>query len=269
MSDNINFGRYAREHNIKEHMIELKLVHSIKVAKYCKQIAENIFGNDEELIKLSSIIGLLHDISRFEQWSNYQTFIDKDSFDHGDYSVELLFEKEKILEYDIDSKWYPYIYIAIKNHNKLKIDETALQEYCKSQNINYNLANTLCLMIRDADKLDIARIFCANPTDMVISDSATKVGYTPEMMDFYKSKVLCDYRFRKTILDFAIGYLAFPFDFNFEKSNEIFAELSDDYIEATKTRFYHKLENDEDRSTLIECCEYLSQHYEKFKKLGE
>lgn len=262
-------GNYARSFDIKEHMIKLKLVHSIKVAATCKNIAENVFGDNKEFIELAYNIGLLHDISRFKQWTKYKTFIDKDSFDHGDYSVHLLFEQDKILDYDINPKWYPYIYIAIKNHNKLKINESELREYCSAQNIDYDLANIMCLMIRDADKLDISRVFIENFKDMDLSITAIPVGYSSEMMSDFKAHHLCDYKNRKTILDFALGYLAFPFDFNFNKSNEIFAQLSEDYSNAIKCRYYHKLSNPEDKTTLIESCNYLIKHFEKFKKLGE
>ena len=35
-------------------------------------------------IELAGLIGLLHDIARFEQFTKYQTFNDRLSFDHGD-----------------------------------------------------------------------------------------------------------------------------------------------------------------------------------------
>ena len=76
-------------------------------------------------------------------------------------------------------------------------------------------------------------------------------------------------KYRKTILDFALGYLAFPFDFNFDKSNEIFAESAEAYANSIRTRYYKKLPEAQDRTTLINSCEHLVSQFEKYKKYGE
>ena len=44
----------------------------------------NLSKTDKELAK---IIGLYHDIGRFEQDKRYDSFNDKKTFDHGDYGV--------------------------------------------------------------------------------------------------------------------------------------------------------------------------------------
>lgn len=265
MNNTTAFINYVHSFDFDEHMIKLKLVHSIKVAKHCQHIAEDVFSNDKELVELAYNIGLLHDISRFKQWSTYETFIDRESFDHGDYSVDLLFNQNQIENFKIDKKWYPYLYISIKNHNKLKVAKAELKDFCSNYNIDFNLANTLCMMIRDADKLDISRVFIENPNNMDLSKTAIQGGYTKEMMNDFKAHHLCDYKNRKTIVDFALGYLAFPFDLNFKKSNEIFAEQADAYANSIKSRYYHKLNNAEDRTTLVDSCNYLSNYFEQFK----
>ena len=52
------------------------------------------FDKEIQGIELASLIGLLHDIARFEQYTKYKTFNDLESFDHGDYGVEIL-KKDK------------------------------------------------------------------------------------------------------------------------------------------------------------------------------
>ena len=52
------------------------------------------------------LIGLLHDIARFEQYTKYKTFRDSISIDHGDLGVEILFEEKEIEKYDLDKKYY-------------------------------------------------------------------------------------------------------------------------------------------------------------------
>ena len=266
MSNNRHFGQYAQQYDVNEHKIKLKLVHSIKTAKLCKNIASSIFDKPE-LIDLAYNIGLLHDISRFEQWDTYQTFIDRESFDHGDYSVFLLFDQGLIQNYNINPTLYPYLYIAIKNHNKLQLSEQELDAFCSEFNLNKEIALNLCKIIRDADKLDIIRLLIENPKDMDISPFATQKGYTPEMMNDFKSHHLCDFKNRNSILDFAIGYLAFPFDFNFPISSEIFSSVSEDYANAVNIRYYKQLANPEDKETLSNCCNYLVKQFEVQKNL--
>ena len=52
-------------------------------------IASSI-GLNEEKINLAKLIGLLHDIARFEQYTRYQTFRDIESIDHGNLGAEIL-----------------------------------------------------------------------------------------------------------------------------------------------------------------------------------
>ena len=268
MSNTKTFGKYAQQYGINNHKIKLKLKHSIKVAKLSKEIASKLFS-DEKLVELAYNIGLLHDISRFEQWNSFETFIDRDSFDHGDYSTYLLFEKKLINDFEFDPEFYPYCYIAIKNHNKLQINDELLDKFCEEMNIDKNLAKTFCLIIRDADKLDIARVFVENPSDMDFPTYAQPTGYSPKMMQDFKSHRLCDYKNRRSVVDFALGYLAFPFDFNFDISNVIFARTSEDYANAVKTRYYNSLSNPSDKQTLQESCDYLVEQFKKYKELEQ
>ena len=56
-------------------------------------------------MELAELIGLLHDIGRFEQIKRYNTFIDKNSINHGQLGVKILFDDNQIRRFIKDSKY--------------------------------------------------------------------------------------------------------------------------------------------------------------------
>lgn len=137
------FRKHYENYDIEETAIKRKYYHSLRVMDLSILIAKYLGLNNKD-ITLASFIGLLHDYARFEQWTKYKTYSDKDSIDHGDLAVKRLFEDNEIINYDLDVNDYEIVYNAIKYHNKITIP--------------YSLDNRIklfCKIIRDADKLDI------------------------------------------------------------------------------------------------------------------
>lgn len=137
------FKKYVSNYDINDEHIALKVNHSFRVMNLQEKYAR-ILGYSDEDIKIAKIIGLLHDFGRFEQWRVYHTFVDLNSVDHADYSVDVLFNQGEIEKFKIPREWYPIIKFAIKNHNKLEIEECSnekMMEHAK--------------LIRDTDKIDI------------------------------------------------------------------------------------------------------------------
>lgn len=137
------FKKHYENYDIEETAIKRKYYHSLRVMDLSILIAKYLGLNNKD-ITLASFIGLLHDYARFEQWTKYKTYSDKDSIDHGDLAVKRLFEDNEIINYDLDVNDYEIVYNAIKYHNKITIP--------------YSLDNRIklfCKIIRDADKLDI------------------------------------------------------------------------------------------------------------------
>ena len=80
------FERYVSNYDMNDINIKLKYDHSYRVMELNKKYA-TLLGSNKEDIELASIIGLLHDIGRFEQLKVYHTYDDFKSVDHADYSV--------------------------------------------------------------------------------------------------------------------------------------------------------------------------------------
>lgn len=137
------FLNYVKNYDSTNFQIKRKISHSLRVMELCKQIAESL-NFSEDKIQIATLIGLLHDIARFEQFTKYQTFNDAKSFDHGDYGVEILKKDNYIRKFIEDDTYDDIIFTAIQNHNKFQVAENLSEQELIFSKI-----------IRDADKLDI------------------------------------------------------------------------------------------------------------------
>ena len=64
------FAEYVKNYDIKNDKIRLKVEHIERVSQVAKKLATKLELEDED-IKLAELIGLLHDIGRFEQLKRY------------------------------------------------------------------------------------------------------------------------------------------------------------------------------------------------------
>lgn len=137
------FIKYTKGYNIEDEKIARKIGHSLRVMDISEKLAKNM-GLDEEKIQLATLIGLLHDIGRFEQRKRFNTFRDADSIDHGDLGVEILLKDSFLRKFIKETKYDNIILKAIKNHNKYAIENGLNDEELLFAKI-----------IRDCDKIDI------------------------------------------------------------------------------------------------------------------
>ncbi len=137
------FIKYTNNYDLNDSHITRKIYHSLRVMEVSRKIAEKL-NLTEEQIDLATLIGLLHDVARFEQRKRYGTYYDKKSVDHGDLAVELLEENNFIRTFIEDDKYDKIIKTAIKNHNKYEIEPLDGREELLQAKI-----------IKDADKIDI------------------------------------------------------------------------------------------------------------------
>lgn len=193
-----------------------KVKHSSRVAKNAE-----IIGTSEGLDSdFSYIIGLLHDIGRFEQTRRELGFNDDDVLDHGNFGEEMLEARSSFLENFSEKQAY-ILKKAIKNHNKYNIEDNLDEEtlaYCK--------------MIRDADKVDI--INYSSKKDIM------QTSYNLELLEQYNKGVLADNRLTKTPQDYILKNLSFRFDINFEITNKMISaaikSLENKFIDKEKLR---------------------------------
>ena len=101
------FIKYTGKFNLQDENIDRKQQHSLRVMKISNQLAKELELNEEQ-IQLATLIGLLHDIGRFKQYTEIGLGDNIEGFDHGDYGAKVLFE-EGIIRKFIDTNEYDEI----------------------------------------------------------------------------------------------------------------------------------------------------------------
>ena len=97
---------------------DIKKEHSLRVAELAYLLAENLQLSEEEKY-LAFFIGLFHDIGRFKQLVEYNTFNDSKSVDHADYSVQVLNERDFFTK--LNDRQIEIALLSIANHNKREL----------------------------------------------------------------------------------------------------------------------------------------------------
>ena len=110
------FWDFVMQYDTQNSNILRKIIHSYSVAEKCFSIACQLFFSKQDR-ELAYLVGLFHDIGRFEQWKIYGTYNDKISVDHGDLGAELLEKFDKDL-FEISSREREVLIEAIKFHTK-------------------------------------------------------------------------------------------------------------------------------------------------------
>ena len=142
------FDNYVRSFTTEDREfqqnIDMKENHTLRVCDEIKHLGEDLGLNNGNL-SLAEILALFHDIGRFEQYSRYRTFVDRDSEDHAALGVKILTENNVLA--GIDDPKQNLILRSISYHNRATLPEKETSE---------------CLfftkLLRDADKLDIWKV---------------------------------------------------------------------------------------------------------------
>lgn len=187
------FNNFINNYDLSIPQLEEKKFHTFRVVDYAKEIAKSINMSDED-VKEAAICALFHDLGRFPQFSEYHTFHDRDSFDHGDKSYEIL----KEMGYDDN-----IVLNAVKYHNKYAIaDDLSDRE------------KLFAKITRDADKIDIL---------LTQSKEKYEENYkiTDEIMYYFNKKMLMPNNIGNYKTISRLREIAFIFDINYNKSYEI------------------------------------------------
>ena len=229
------FKNYTSKYDMSQLRLKRKVTHTFRVENICKSIAISLGMNEEE-INLAKLIGLLHDIARFEQYTRYKTYDDHKSIDHADFGVEMLEKDNYLRKYVETNKYDSVILKAIQNHNKYSIQENLNEEeklYCK--------------IIRDADKLDIIyQATCKSWKDN-IKDMEKQIVSSKVLEQFFQRQSV-NKKDTNYDIDRIVVIVAFIYDLNFKGSYKIIKE--NNYIDKIINRF--NFEKEETRKQIEE-----------------
>ncbi len=197
------FNKYTDNYDKKNFEINLKYNHSFAVMDLMGELAFRL-NLDKEKIELARVIGLLHDIGRFEQFKEFNSFDDK-NIDHAVVAVNYLFKDGNIRKY-IDTDIYDEIIRkAIRYHNVYELPDHLSKD-----------EELFCKMIRDTDKIDIYKQDAINYELFFNANEITK-----KVLEEFKDEKLVESKYVNSKSDDTIQNLSMVFDINYEEAYDL------------------------------------------------
>lgn len=195
----------------------IKKEHSLRVAENAGRLGKmlNLNSEDWNAVYLS---GLFHDIGRFRQLVEFNTFNDNISVDHAQYSVDVLKEKEVFA--DLSAELQELIYFSILFHNKFQLPKKR-----KECELLYSK------LLRDADKLDILKVLSdyysdrnQQPNHTLTWELPKSSQVSPKVSREIMAGKLVSKDAVKNQTDVKIMQLSWVYDLNFKPSFELIFE---------------------------------------------
>lgn len=241
------FKNYAQQFKVADNKVNIKITHTIGVVKASEYIARGLNLTEED-VELAELIGLLHDIGRFEQAVRYDNYDDYDTLDHAELGVEVLFRDGFIREFIDTDKYDNIIKEAIRNHNKYEIEEGLDERELLFAKI-----------IRDADKTDNFEVKQYQDFESLFKASEQEVQ-EEEITDdvwneFLQGRTIISSH-RVTNMDKWLSYIAWIYDYNFFPGLQYLKE--NDCINKVVDRLDYKNEVTKER---MECAREKANRY--------
>lgn len=211
------FASYVSEFDAENPKINLKIKHTYKVADICEQLAKSIELSEND-VDLAWLLGMLHDIGRFEQLRRFNTFTDSISINHAQFGVQLLTENnnELLRKFTESSSNDDIIISSINVHSDYRIPE----DFNERQLMFANL-------LRDADKIDILRANLDTPYEDIYNctkEELYNASITPEVVASFHQHTAVLRSLKKTPVDNIIGHLSLIYELVFDESKKIIVE---------------------------------------------
>ena len=218
------FLSYVEPYDSTNPRIALKVAHTLRVAALSDQIARTAAPSGPGLLPgdadLCWLIGLLHDIGRFEQVRRFDTFNDAISVPHAALGVEILFEGQKtpgetplIRTFVEDDTLDSTIRSAIAHHSDLAVPADLDER-----------RRTFCHVLRDSDKIDILKVNCICPMADIYGVSEEEMAastLTDAVVDTFYAHRTIDRAIRRTPADILVSHICFAWELVFPESTKI------------------------------------------------
>lgn len=208
--------------------IRLKEEHTKRVCGNIIMIGNELGLPPEDMI-IAEIIALFHDVGRFRQYELYGTFVDAISENHGRLGLKQIgihkvfsgFPREKNI---LMSK-------AIAYHNAAYLPEDKDEK-----------AVLFMKLIRDADKLDIWKVFIdyyteKNPNDAISLGLPDTPHFNEKVLESIHKHEFAKTKDLKTLNDFKLLQISWVFDINFFPTFRLIKK--NDYIGMLESTLPH------------------------------
>jgi putative nucleotidyltransferase with HDIG domain len=197
--------------------ISLKEQHTLKVCENITAISERLSLNENQML-LAWTVALFHDIGRFPQYARYKTFRDSISVNHGLLGAETLQEHGPLQSLSPDEQ--ELVIQAVRFHNAFSVPKNERDKII-----------FFIKLIRDADKLDIWRVFVehyegaeesrASAVGLGLPDLP---GYSEDVLAGLYQKQIVSLSIIRSLNDFKLLQLSWIFDLNFTPSFFLLSE---------------------------------------------
>lgn len=194
--------------------IELKREHTLQVLGCMEQITSGE-GLSPRDCMLASVIALLHDVGRFPQYRQWRTFRDSQSDNHARLSLEVI-RTENLLQNFPETEQLQ-IEEAVRFHNLLEVPAQ-----------HRSPTDQFIKLIRDADKLDIWRVFLEYYTQPEHERaSAAGLGFpdlpevTPACLEALASGRIVMLDQARVLNDFKLLQISWVYDLNFPTTRRL------------------------------------------------
>lgn len=188
--------------------IILKRDHSQRVCANMVLLSKAL-GCSETKQHIAAVIGLLHDVGRFEQYRRWNTFSDARSESHAALGVDVL-RATSVLD-PVDIPLRKLVLTAVEFHSALH-----LPDHLSGDTLFF------CQLIRDADKLDIFKVVTdyyqrssQERNTTLELDLVDDAGYNPEILVAIGRMEEVDYRKARNLNDFKLLQAGWVFSLNF------------------------------------------------------
>lgn len=197
--------------------ILLKVEHTHKVCEVMNLLTTGE-GLSAETARIAAATALLHDVGRFPQYRRWRTFRDSDSDNHARLSVEVVRE-HRLLD-GVPSEECLLIEEAVRFHNLLTVPEQVQSP-----------THLFIRLLRDADKLDIWRVFL-DQHELHSSEraSAATLGlpdlpeFTPACLAALTQKQVVRLEACNVLNDFKLMQISWAMELNFTTSYRLLLE---------------------------------------------
>ena len=194
----------------KDSAHQLKIDHTARVCENIRLLATSL-DLPENQMRIAEAVALFHDVGRFEQYKRYGTFNDRKSVNHATLGVEIMEKNGVLADFgDDERKW---IVDAVRFHNA-----PALPSGKPIRELIF------LRLIRDADKLDIWRVFADfyrddnEPETAIVQHLPDRPEWSPSIVEDIVNRRMARFSHMKTLNDFKLLQLSWVFDLNFPET---------------------------------------------------
>jgi hypothetical protein len=194
---------------VRDQPVKLKQEHTERVCKEIVVLGQALCLPAQDML-LAEIMALFHDVGRFEQYAAHGTFKDSSSENHAELGIKEL-TKHQVLSICTEEEQF-LITKAIGYHNvrTLPRDE---DERCLF----------LARLLRDADKLDIWRVFIdyydrqdEKPNSTIVLGLPDKPTCSSKILRALYEHRMADLKDMATLNDFKLLQISWVYDLNFQ-----------------------------------------------------